>query len=74
MAEVKIAAVGAVGEVHADSMGRLLVGDTDLVKKFLAAWGGQRQLGRVEIVMHLMTTETTEASPSLSAHFLEPGE
>lgn len=62
-----------LGEVHMEN-GRLIVGDTDVVRKFQAHYGGHRQLGRLRMVLDLLPVETTEVSPSGDGVFSEASE
>lgn len=62
-----------VGEVHIEGE-RLIVGDTDIVKRFKAAYGGYRQMGEVRLTLHLLTSPTIEVSPSGAGAFSEGSE
>jgi hypothetical protein len=62
-----------VGEVHIED-GKLIVGDTDVVKRFAAAYGGNRQLSELRMTLHLLTSPTVEVSPSGSGVFAEHSE
>ena len=62
-----------VGEVHVED-GRLIVGDTDVVKRFQAAYGGHRQMGELRLTLHLLTSPTVEVSPSGDGVFSESSE
>jgi hypothetical protein len=62
-----------VGEVHIDA-DRLIVGDTDIVKRFKAAYGGYRQNGELRVTLHLLTSPTIEVSPSGAGAFGESSE
>lgn len=62
-----------VGEVHYEG-GRLIVGDADVVSRFMASYGGNRQLGELGITLHLLTMSTTEVSPSGNGVFVEGSE
>jgi hypothetical protein len=62
-----------VGEVHLEN-GRLISGDTDVVKRFMAAWGGHRQLGKITLMFAPIPLETTEVSPSGDGIFSEGSE
>ena len=52
--------------------GLLVVGDFDIMKAALAAWGGLRQRGRARITLWLESAETTNVSPDFSGTFQEP--
>ena len=51
------------GEVHIEA-GRLIVGDTDVVRAFQAAYGGHRQMGQLNLTLHLLVAPSVTVSPS----------
>ena len=71
-----------VGEVHTEKAttadGKpayiLIVGDTKVMDRFNAAYGGYRQMGEVRLVLHLLTSPTVEVSPSGAGVFAESSE
>lgn len=62
-----------IGELHLEN-GRLISGDTDVVKRFQAAYGGHRQLGKLHITFQLLPLPTIEVSPSGDGVFAEASE
>jgi len=68
-----IVSMELIGEVHIEN-GRLIVGDTDVVKKFRAHYGGHRQLGRLQVILELLVTPTSEVSQSGDGLFCEASE
>jgi hypothetical protein len=62
-----------VGECHLED-NKLIIGDTDVVKRFAAAYGGNRQLSELRVTLHLLTSPTIEVSPSGNGVFAEHSE
>lgn len=55
--------------------GLLVVGDFDIMKAVIAAWGvgpGGRQRGRVRISLWVEPKQTTNMSPDFGGTFVEP--
>lgn len=61
------------GIVHSED-GKLIVGDLDVVRKALAAWGGNRQRGRVQLRIYLRTQASVDLSPDMNGTFAEGSE
>ena len=51
--------------------GRLIVGDLDVVRRALAAWGGGRQRGRVVVEIYIESREAVDVSGDLNGAFAE---
>ena len=51
--EEPVAKLTFVGEVHQDN-NRLMVGNKDVVREFVSAWGGRCQVGILEISLQLL--------------------
>lgn len=47
---------------------RLVAGDTDVLKKFVAAWGGARQYGTLQMVWTPAPIEQTIVSDDMGAY------
>lgn len=61
------------GVLHNEA-GKLIVGDFDIIKAALAAWGGNRQRGRVELRLFLSNQSIINTSPDFNGIFAEPSE
>lgn len=79
MADINLTKVGPVvdltlvGEAHFEN-DRLIIGDTDVLRRFKAAYGGFRQMVELRLVLHLLTAPTVEVSPSGAGVFSEASE
>jgi len=62
-----------LGVMHVEG-GKLMIGDTDVVKKFVSQWGGHRQQGVLRMSWSPFVTETVEVSPDGDGVFAEPSE
>ena len=61
------------GVIHNEE-NRLIVGDFDIIRAALAAWGGKRQRGRVVIEIYLSNQSVVNTSPDFNGTFAEPSE
>jgi len=61
------------GTVHGEK-GILEVGDLDIVKNALAAWGGNRQRGRVVLQIFIQAKGAINTSPDMNGVFAETSE
>ena len=61
------------GVIHEEN-GKLIVGDFDIIKAALSAWGGKRQRGRVVVEIHLQNREVVNTSPDFNGVFTEGSE
>jgi len=61
------------GVIHSED-GKLIVGDLDIVRAALAAWGGSRQRGRVVVEIYLENRSITNTSPDFNGTFAEGSE
>lgn len=73
MAEFLAVKFDEQGTLHAEG-GKLIVGDLDIIKAALAAWGGNRQRGRVVLELYLSNKEIVNTSPDFNGVFAEPSE
>ncbi len=70
------AVITLIGDLHMEG-GVLVVGDTDLAKKFAAVSGvlnGGRQFGVVKCVFTKITVDVTTSDQSFGGAFAEPSE
>ena len=51
------------GEVHIEN-GRLIVGDTDVIRAIQSAYGGHRQMGQLNVSLYLLVSPSVTVSPS----------
>jgi hypothetical protein len=53
---------------------KLIVGDFDFIKAAIAAWGGNRQRGRIEFRLFLKNQRMVNTSPDFNGTFAEGSE
>ena len=73
MAQMLAVAFDESGVIHFEG-DKLIVGDFDIIRAVQAAWGGNRQRGRVMIHVYLTSAEVTNLSPDFNGVFTEGSE
>jgi hypothetical protein len=73
MAEMLAVRFDEQGVLHGEN-DKLIVGDFDIVRAALAAWGGKRQRGRVVLELYLSNQVVTNTSPDMTGVFAESSE